>query len=414
MVRILLLALTLVFAYSTSTEAGWLNDKLKQAAESVGDRMINDASDSAYDGAKDAVSPEGDETDSISSGQYESGESAELEEQTEESAEYPDEPGREEMYSASWNESDYGRKPRKKKKTGPPRTDLHLTADMIMTDSESGPEPYKGKIYLDGTRSRTEFEYPDANVGMIVTGLDPADKVYILMHGEKTYMESSSDETDSFSIADGKPCDGFHKAENLGKTGLNGRSTVKWRCSEPEDPEDAMDAESSITLWVDDRLRIPVRMEDENQKGYWELLNIREGRPSSDLFKVPAGYKKLAVGVIAAAASLPDQDEQLIKSAGIPLYSKADFVYGNSSVGYRFATSEPVETVRAWYKKKLSSWSVFADEFGTWIIYQGKPGAKMGGFLQNNRVSVQTNDKLPEWHALDESMTTEIVIMVIQ
>jgi hypothetical protein len=416
MIRILLLMIILVFSNSIAVEAGWLDDKLKQAAESVGNRMVDDASDSAYEGAKDAVSPEDNEMKNDTSGQYESGQATEYEEQAEEPEEYSDESLREQMYSPSWTESDYGRKTKKKKKMGPPRTDLHLTTDMVMSDPESGPEPIRGKIYIDGAKLRSEFDYPGGNrAGMIITGIDPADKVYVLMHSEKTYIESSVSETDSFSFGSGKPCEGFLKAVDLGGTTLNGRSVTKWRCSEPEDPEDDEEAGKVMTFWYDKELKIPLRMEDDKRKSYWEMVNIREGKPSGDIFRLPAGYKKLAVGGAPTATSLSGQDEKLIKSANIPLYSKAIFVYGNSSVGYRFASNEPVERVRGWYQAKLSSWPVYEDKYGAWIIYKGEPGAGMGELImQKTQVSVQKNDKLPEWHSLDKTMTTEIVIMVVQ
>ena len=296
MVRILLLIMTLVFAYSASAEAGWLDDKLKQAAESLGDRAIDDASDSAYEGAKqgskDAMGS-GNDSDSDPSGQYDSERAAGVEEQGEDSAEYR----REDMGQPSWSDSDYGQKKKKKKKTGPPRTDLHLTTEMIMSDPESFPEPFKGNIYIDGTRSRTEWKYPDGSkMTSIVMGVEPGDKVYILMHDEKKYIESTvgDDSGSSITFDSGKPCDGYRKSENLGKSKLNGRRVVKWRCSEPEDPDDAEEAASVMSLWYDKKLKIPVRMEDENSKEYWELVNIRVGKPSGDLFKVPADYKKFS------------------------------------------------------------------------------------------------------------------------
>lgn len=413
--RIFFVILLVIFACSTATEAGWLEDKLKKAAESVGDRMINDASDSAYEGTKDAVSPDEAEADNEDPGYYESRGDDESYSQEEESAEYRDE-GREEMYSPSWSGSEYGQKPKKKKKSGPPRTDLHLTTDMIMSDPESSPEPFKGKLYIDGARVRSEFDYPGGNsMGMIVTGINPEDKVYILMHSEKTYMESSYDETDSFSFGGDKPCEEFRKSEKLGSAVINGRKTVKWRCSEPEDPEMHEESGGVVLLWIDNKLNIPVRMEEGGGKGYWELQNIKEGKPAGDLFRLPAGYKKLDIGVIPAASSLPGQDENLIESAGVPLYPKARFVYGNASVGYRYATSEPVKTVQSWYRSKLSSWPVYEDKYGSWIIYKGKPGASMADLvMKKTQVSIQKNEKLPEWHSLDKDMTTEIVIFVVQ
>ena len=317
------------------------------------------------------------------------------------------------MEESSWAESGFGGAPKKKKKAGPPRTDLHLSTDMVISDPESSPEPFKGQIYIDGARSRTEFKYPGGNdTGVIVTGMGPDDKVYVLMHATKQYMESSYSDTDSIMFEGGKPCEGYRQANDLGSTKINGRSVVKWRCLEPEDPD--LDEGKSVILWVDDKLKIPIRLEEENNKGYWELQNIREGRPSADVFKVPAGYTKLGAGAMPTALSLPGQDEALIKNAGIPLYSKARFVYGNASVGYRFASSESVEAVRNWYKNKLSSWPVYQDNFGSWIIYKGDPGADMAQLLmQKSQVQVMKNDKLPEWHSLDNDMTTEIVIFVV-
>ena len=292
MIRILLLMVTLVFACSVSVEAGWLDDKLKQAAESVGDRMIDDASDSAYEGAKDTVSPDNTVTNKDTSGQV-----SEFEEKAESPGKYSNELGKEEMGYPSWADSDYGQKKKKKKKTGPPRTDLHLSTEMIMSDPEISPEPTRGDIYIDGTRTRTEWKYADGNkMGIIITGIEPADKVYILMHSKKTYMESSvqEDRDSAFTFDSSKPCEGFRKAEDLGSTILNGRSVAKWRCSEPEDPDDGEEAESVMTLWYDKKLKIPVRMEDDKRKSSWELVNIRERKPSADLFKVPADYKKFS------------------------------------------------------------------------------------------------------------------------
>jgi hypothetical protein len=289
---------------------------------------------------------------------------------------------------------------------------------MIMNDPEASPEPFKGDMYLDGPRSRMEWNYPGGNkVGVIVTGIEPDDEVYILMHNEKTYMLSSGedDSDSSFAFESDKPCEGFLKAEDLGKAKLNGRNVNKWRCSQPEDPESSEEAESVSIVWYDKKLKIPVRMEDNKRKSSWELANIREGKPSAGLFKVPSDYKKLEVGAVPTASSLQGQHEKQIISAGVPIYSKALFVYGNPSAGYRFASREPVEKVRTWYRKKLSSWPVYEDRFGSWIIYKGKPGATMSQLvMQKTQVSIQKNEKLPEWHSLDKEMTTEIVIFIDQ
>ena len=122
----------------------------------------------------------------------------------------------------------------------------------------------------------------------------------------------------------------------------------------------------------------------------------------------------LALGaLVAPAADLPSADAALIEAAGIPLYPGAAFATGSKDLGFRFATSESPEAVRKWYQEKLASWSLF-DRFGSWVLHEGEPVEGMGDLMSRNQVQVQKNDKLPEWHDLDKSMTTEIVIMVVK
>ena len=281
--------------FSATAEAGWLEDKLKQAAEKVGGRIIDDASDSAYEDAKQQSSEAMDsekEADSEPYGQPEPEEAVQFQERTQGYPAFSDEPGKVGMDHPDWAATEYGQE-KKQRKKGPPRTDLYLSTEMIIVDPESFPDPVKGNIYIDGGRMRTEWKYPENDIGMIVTGFDPADKVYILMHKEKTYMESNYGEADSFSFESGKPCDEFRQAEDLGRTKHYGRNVTRWRCSEPEDPEIYEETGGIITVLYDDKLKLPVRIEDG--EGYWELVNIREGRPSGDHFKVPAGYEKFTI-----------------------------------------------------------------------------------------------------------------------
>jgi hypothetical protein len=121
----------------------------------------------------------------------------------------------------------------------------------------------------------------------------------------------------------------------------------------------------------------------------------------------------VALATPVAAAELPAADAALIEGAGVPLYPGATFATGNKDVGFRFATSEAPEVVRKWYQEKLAGWSLF-DQYNSWILYHGEPGASMADLMSRDQVQVQTNENLPEWHEVDESMTTEIVIMVFK
>ena len=113
------------------------------------------------------------------------------------------------------------------------------------------------------------------------------------------------------------------------------------------------------------------------------------------------------------AADLPAADAALIESAGVPLYPGAAFATGNKDVGFRFATSDEVASVREWYREKMGDWRLF-DEYGSWILYPGEPVEGLGELMSRHQPQVQTNENHPEWHSVDKAMTTEIVIMVVE
>ena len=117
-----------------------------------------------------------------------------------------------------------------------------------------------------------------------------------------------------------------------------------------------------------------------------------------------------STGVFAGNLSAGDQN--LIKGAGVPLYSEAEFVNGNHDVGFRFATSKSPEEVRAWYTKQLAAWSLYS-QYGGWILYEGKPGLGLGDLMMSvKQVQVQKNLNLYEWFGIDKKKSTEIVILI--
>lgn len=117
--------------------------------------------------------------------------------------------------------------------------------------------------------------------------------------------------------------------------------------------------------------------------------------------------------MIAYANELSSSDMALIEKAGIPLHSDLNFVLGSKDLGFRFATSEPVDKLRQWYQVKLSGWALL-DKYGSWVLYNGEPGLSIGEVSTKPQVMILKNDNLPEWHSLEKTMTTEIVIMVME
>ena len=121
----------------------------------------------------------------------------------------------------------------------------------------------------------------------------------------------------------------------------------------------------------------------------------------------------LAIG-IALAADLPAKDAKIMEEAGIPLYKGAEFInggLGDELVGARFASSAPVEDVRAFYRDKFPNWALNA-EYGAWILYDGEPGGGPAAYMGKQQISVVTNKNLPEWFGIAKNKTTEIIIVV--
>jgi len=119
----------------------------------------------------------------------------------------------------------------------------------------------------------------------------------------------------------------------------------------------------------------------------------------------------LSVVAYAFSAELDKAEAQLIESAEVQIYPSADYLNGGPEVEYRFGTTKTPEEVRAWYKNQLPTWSLY-EEFGGWILYDGKPGVGMAGVMTSNQVSVQKNELLQEWFGVDKAMSTEIVVMI--
>lgn len=74
----------------------------------------------------------------------------------------------------------------------------------------------------------------------------------------------------------------------VGSDTVNGRSTVKY--------EGTNSRGEAGTIWLDPKLRFPVKWEGKNGGG--ELRNIQEGSQPASLFEIPAGYTKFDMGAM--------------------------------------------------------------------------------------------------------------------
>jgi len=111
------------------------------------------------------------------------------------------------------------------------------------------------------------------------------------------------------------------------------------------------------------------------------------------------------------ASELSANDSKILKQAGIPIYPGLEYMNGitGDMISMRFATSDNIITLREWYQKHLPKWAVY-DEYGIWILYDGKPGGGPGNYMTKKNISIMGNTNIPQWFSMPANMTTEVTI----
>jgi hypothetical protein len=143
-----------------------------------------------------------------------------------------------------------------------------------------------GRFFASTEGIRVEGTVGDESFVFIVNV--PRMVVWSLVGSERTYIEEAidPDEFDDWDLGRfGSPCPTDARATRSGSETLDGRRTEKWTCVSPE--------WGTMTVWYDTGLQTVIRYEDES--GYGELTNIREGRQPANLFVPPPGYSKIEV-----------------------------------------------------------------------------------------------------------------------
>ena len=129
---------------------------------------------------------------------------------------------------------------------------------------------------------------------------------------------------------------------------------------------------------------------------------------SKFLFVSLLAYQSL---FLVNASELSVNDSKTLKQAGIPVYSGLKYMNGitGDMISMRFATSDKVKTLREWYRKNLPKWAIY-DEYGIWILYDGKPGGGPANYMTKKNISISENKNLPTWFSLPKNITTEVTI----
>jgi len=159
----------------------------------------------------------------------------------------------------------------------------------------------QAKLYFSKDKVRIEPTRKDPRGGGSVIMNLTSQTVTVLMDQQHMYMEmpaQTANQRSSYNFfrtgdVENACSDWLQMAQNKGGTchkvgseTVNGRSTVKY--------EGTNSNGQTGTVWLDPKLRFPVKWEGKNGGG--ELRNIQEGSQPSSLFEVPADYKKFDMG----------------------------------------------------------------------------------------------------------------------
>jgi hypothetical protein len=119
----------------------------------------------------------------------------------------------------------------------------------------------------------------------------------------------------------------------------------------------------------------------------------------------------LCITYAVDANELSAQGSKVLKQSGIPVYPAATYVNGTTGdiTSFRFASADNVKKIRAWYREKLPEWAL-SDEYGSWVLYNGKPGGGPVEYMTKSQVLIGENNNLQQWFGLPASMTTEVII----
>ena len=169
-----------------------------------------------------------------------------------------------------------------------------FSAEIVDTQK---PDKAPTKVYFGKDKMRFETRESDARGGSVI--LDYGSQTFIVvMPQQHMYMQMPSQAMDKrgmysfFRTGDVENACGewLNVAKNKGGTcrkvgseTVNGRNTVKY--------EGTNASGESNTMWLDPKLRFPVKWQGKNSGG--EMRNIQEGSQPASLFDIPAGFTKM-------------------------------------------------------------------------------------------------------------------------
>jgi len=165
------------------------------------------------------------------------------------------------------------------------------TADQV-TMGADGELIKESKVHFSGGKMRIDDAMPQSGAKLIMIYRSDLKKSFMLNTDKKAYFEREVDEKEmtgeTMSMAPVKN----RKEKALGEEMVSG-----YRCSKKEIEAEievmGFKKTSRSVIWQSPKFDLPLRTRSDSGH-VTELRNIQEGKPSADLFEVPAGYSKVS------------------------------------------------------------------------------------------------------------------------
>jgi outer membrane lipoprotein-sorting protein len=187
---------------------------------------------------------------------------------------------------------------------------LVLASNFTLAQTEFSAEIFdnqkqesQAKVYFGKDKARFESSKKDAHGGGALIMNMATQSSTVIMDQQRMYMELPAQMAaqrntyhffrtgDVESACSDWLAQSWNKGGTCHKVGsdtVNGRSTVKY--------EGTNSRGEAGTVWLDPKLRFPVKWEGKNGGG--ELRNIQEGPQPASLFEIPSGYTKFDMGAM--------------------------------------------------------------------------------------------------------------------
>ena len=157
-----------------------------------------------------------------------------------------------------------------------------LSATIVST---SAGQTTTMKVYMKPDKYRTDHEAAGSST-IVRRDLN---KVWMIMKGQKAYMEMPGGTDEQIKTAEEK-VKGEVSRKKVGNETIDGHPSIKYEVTAKVDAN----VVQTYQWWATD-LNFPVKTAAINGSWAMEYRNIKLGKQADSLFEVPSGYKKMTI-----------------------------------------------------------------------------------------------------------------------